>query len=1085
MTWTQTLSSMCPDITYTFTYSNNTYLDNSVFTWDNTTKQLSLLTDETYQTGTFLIQVFANVYQVNLTRSFYLTITDQCLTATFQKSILQQVYTYELASSQILIKFSTWNISTTLSSICGKVNYQILNHGDNTLADSEIINLNEVSRELTIYSLDQSKVGNYQFKLVGFLQPRNLIKAKDAVNFEVQIILPKINGQQIVDCSKTGFEAQPVIPDISYMIGASKPQQINYQLYEWKSNIKNCDFTNFKAYYQSSELPIPGVFKFDQAARVFTIQIQDLVKNPIVGKLNIQVTAQVIGSSKSYEAYFNLILTKNNTITSQDQIESVKILQLKQEIFQETSETISINSVKLIKAKLEKNLQVKVSKVDMLGVIYCQFSSELYQVQDLQRIRDLKALKLIYIDNSENDNIDSNQKGIKNWTVTNIDSNVMKIQITWINPLSVSVGTFEYPYFFISKNLNQIVQEDLSISSRIPPQLSSQSVSLIETSENAATALTGVISLNFFLSLVMGVSLKNLWMLLNTLQIMVHMPLLSIPLPSNCIYLFKSVKNLADLDFIPKEYIKSYVLNLFGRDSSSEKEINDTYSDLDIFQNPLSKFAITLFNSFLRYENTNLLQNMGTVLVFIVTAFFLVLFLLLCKLVFKKIRMLLFNVFIRAFLKGYFNFVLAIFIGMENTDDNLKNILGIFAIGMIILLSPVLVYYFMNLNFHRLKEPAFKQKFGTLYMNLKTDDMKALLFTVAFMMRRIFYAGIIRFYTSSPVFQMNIQILLSFCTILYLLNFQPQIQLKFWFLELFNELSILLLSYLLIPLSMNSIDDYQIRYDMGWYAVAVIGLNIFLNWLNLVSTVFSQFYSKLRDYLKNRQATQMERARKYMTEKFEETDQEIDKDERNGPKSVINIQEKPKFAAAHQAPRKRYSQFDARSIVIEDMDQNRQSFVQSPLLTFQPSPQEKISRKYPSQLTVDTNLPNELQLSHKNQSNLTIQRYPDFKYSFHGSPYPQGEDVFEVDTKGMMDTGQNFNVNEHGNQIDEDDRRNSSVSNRSSNRSSYRNFASDLEDIENSHNQSVIQQSQHSYILDIHQEPKSAQLIQVKYKKQK
>jgi hypothetical protein len=61
---------------------------------------------------------------------------------------------------------------------------------------------------------------------------------------------------------------------------------------------------------------------------------------------------------------------------------------------------------------------------------------------------------------------------------------------------------------------------------------------LQSVAEKAGSAMSGAISTNLILSIFLGVSLKKVWMLMNTLQILVNIPLMSVTLPSNVIYLF-------------------------------------------------------------------------------------------------------------------------------------------------------------------------------------------------------------------------------------------------------------------------------------------------------------------------------------------------------------------------------------------------------------------------------------------------------------------------------------------------------------------------------------------------------------------
>ncbi|CDW80617.1 UNKNOWN [Stylonychia lemnae] len=75
----------------------------------------------------------------------------------------------------------------------------------------------------------------------------------------------------------------------------------------------------------------------------------------------------------------------------------------------------------------------------------------------------------------------------------------------------------------------------------------------------ASSSITGSTTINLILSIVLGVSMKNLWMLLNTLQILVMIPLLWLSLPANITIMCKALIDIANLNFIPKDTINEYV----------------------------------------------------------------------------------------------------------------------------------------------------------------------------------------------------------------------------------------------------------------------------------------------------------------------------------------------------------------------------------------------------------------------------------------------------------------------------------------------------------------------------------------------
>ena len=77
---------------------------------------------------------------------------------------------------------------------------------------------------------------------------------------------------------------------------------------------------------------------------------------------------------------------------------------------------------------------------------------------------------------------------------------------------------------------------------------------LLSAGSKAKTTMTASFSLNFFLELFLGLSLKKLWMLINTLQIIVHLPLLGVELPANVKFCFNSLINISNLEILPDSW---------------------------------------------------------------------------------------------------------------------------------------------------------------------------------------------------------------------------------------------------------------------------------------------------------------------------------------------------------------------------------------------------------------------------------------------------------------------------------------------------------------------------------------------------
>ncbi|TNV74293.1 hypothetical protein FGO68_gene12997 [Halteria grandinella] len=105
--------------------------------------------------------------------------------------------------------------------------------------------------------------------------------------------------------------------------------------------------------------------------------------------------------------------------------------------------------------------------------------------------------------------------------------------------------------------------------------------------------------------MVLGVSLKKVWMLMNTLQILTNVPLLSIALPSNVLFTLQSLADLAKFNIIPKAQIKKYLSELNLSSTSGEKANENQQK---------GNFKT------MGFENSNIFENLG-LLFFVLVGF--------------------------------------------------------------------------------------------------------------------------------------------------------------------------------------------------------------------------------------------------------------------------------------------------------------------------------------------------------------------------------------------------------------------------------------------------------------------------------
>ncbi|CDW82810.1 UNKNOWN [Stylonychia lemnae] len=133
-----------------------------IFQFDPIGNTLSIQTPETFSNQSIFISVIGNVYQVNVTQEFQLNITDDCKTAQFIKPQFKSQYLYELATSQIDIKFDHWDYG--LGSYC-KIPYYELKYSDIIPIDNDAIQFDPIQRKISIYTVNETQVGHYKLTL--------------------------------------------------------------------------------------------------------------------------------------------------------------------------------------------------------------------------------------------------------------------------------------------------------------------------------------------------------------------------------------------------------------------------------------------------------------------------------------------------------------------------------------------------------------------------------------------------------------------------------------------------------------------------------------------------------------------------------------------------------------------------------------------------------------------------------------------------------------------------------------------------------------------------------------------------------
>ena len=142
---------------------------------------------------------------------------------------------------------------------------------------------------------------------------------------------------------------------------------------------------------------------------------------------------------------------------------------------------------------------------------------------------------------------------------------------------------------------------------------------------------------------------------------------------------------------------------------------------------------------------------------------------------------------------------------------------------------------------------TFKQKYGSLYMNVDYHNRKALFFTFLYLTRRMLFAIVIVFCGFSIVLQVFLADTLSTILLAFYLRVRPMVGFSNNAIEVFNESFVLVVFWLLV-LFTDYIEEPEQRYKYGFdfmYAVAtVISLNLFA----FIYTLGHKVYTALRSW---------------------------------------------------------------------------------------------------------------------------------------------------------------------------------------------------------------------------------------------
>eukprot|EP00347_Sterkiella_histriomuscorum_P015990 403354921 len=807
-------TAQCGAITYTAVDENGSALDSSIFNFDSSTMKLRVSSNLPSQANVYHIYIVAKQgsYTGTITSNdFDVTLQLSCGATVISTTAISD-YTYKLKDSILYIPLTVF---TESKGYCGPFVYTSYINGVLQLTNN-YITFDTTNSRVWVYAYQSSAIRTHTITIRGTL-PLGLwseISFQVTIlpnNLEPPLFQKSLQALYVVEIPNRKVFTLPDIEDFD-----NDNYTVSYKLHEARQFIV-------------VDYPYMAIQAQQQFLGMHTIEITLTDNNPVPLSFTYTLLIQIKEDEKKQ-------------IIINDDFDNSK--------FQYDLDLYD----KLKNKKLNNTLNATITYISMTGDVQVKFSQQILSYDNLTNLYESKGIIL----ELQNKNSKSTNR-VTNYNIQSIDGQYMWLKVYFKEPLAVSIEQeydnlylyFNVSEYFVTKNLDKTIKQNYTTYLQIPPQLpdDGSTKSLKSFGETASNTLFGSFVLNFIFALVLGFSLKQLWMLLNTLQILCCLPLLNISIPSNYVYFAQMLKDISNLNFLPKEQMKKLTGIFGGNSNSGTNDEND-------------KFVNARFKT-MGYQSTNIQQNLG-LLFFVLLAFAIVaVFIIIMQKAIRKYpkakrffdnikQKIFYNLFIRSGMKGYLNFSLALFIQMQADTDDVASMILTVLMALFIFSAPITTFIFLLKNLDKLKDDQFRVQFGTLYLNLK-ETMVSALYPTMFLTRRLIFSASISFLGGYSTFQLILQVLISFILLESLLFYKPIGHRNTFLLEITNEFTLLCSSYLLVIFTKNEFEEnqMQMRYNIGWYLVALVTFNIAMNWINLIYFNVIGIRNMIRKYKMN------------------------------------------------------------------------------------------------------------------------------------------------------------------------------------------------------------------------------------------
>ena len=337
--------------------------------------------------------------------------------------------------------------------------------------------------------------------------------------------------------------------------------------------------------------------------------------------------------------------------------------------------------------------------------------------------------------------------------------------------------------------------------------------------------------------------------MIRSLQLILHLPIFQIIMPSNVILFFQLVIPFVMFDVFENAqgWGPQMILEF---DDQAQEELQDDI--LDQMRD-------------LGYESHNLIQNLNSLALFLSLYFLQVFFALLILMIayfskgkwgtneiYQKMKKrLFFNEIINILIEGYLEFLIAGILNFRAPLDTMNGeitstIMGFIVLILALIALPGCAIYVLCQDLQKVNTEEFRQKWKPLVEPIKTKNRWTLAFMVVYIFRRIAYLGL-GFIITSQLFQIISLLLLNLFLTIYVGSSKPFILPLENKLELFNEW-IIFLSALHMIVFTDFLDDLDAQFLMGWSLVGACIIKMVVNLVFVIYFSYKFFYLLIVKY---------------------------------------------------------------------------------------------------------------------------------------------------------------------------------------------------------------------------------------------